>query len=70
MPGLVLLPQSDKCLFYLYFISQRKSQSCYKVHQGIILSHEEAPQEQKLEYLIKDIMICHTNELHFIRHFF
>ena len=67
MPALALLPQSDSCLFHLYFISHRKSQSYSKVHQGTILSREEAPQGQKLGYLTKDIVTYHTNELHFIR---
>lgn len=61
-----LQPLSNTCLFYLYFISQRKSRSCREVRQGIIFLHEEALKEQKLEYLVKSNIIYNSNELYFI----
>ena len=65
MPALALLSQRDTYLSYLYVLTQSKSQG-HKVQQGIIFSHEDAPQGQKLEYLVKIIVFYHANELCFL----
>lgn len=63
--ALELLPQRDTYLSKPLLLSQKKSQG-YRVQNGIIISHVEAMQGQKLECLVETNMGCHANELHFI----